>query len=263
VIFRYRISRFRPPLLERKFQSRNDSTPWQIWRRSAWCNAKSRRSCAFALNRKDLSSLTRRGPAKPRTGQASAFDVPGRGGGLGWTSRTDARWPGIQRARNSSVPAVRHLGYFLWKTATEDRFPGSPETADRSNTVIDQEKPGREVESAAAGDSQTGFNGRGRSPGPGAATGARLDPERGFTRSWGEEVAGELGLEPRTTVPKTAVLPLHHSPAGTAKPRGVRRGGGDSAGVGRMQRCFADLFRCHFSFCGAFFVACRSVAPPL
>src|SRR3990167_3842891 len=31
------------------------------------------------------------------------------------------------------------------------------------------------------------------------------------------EVAGELGLEPRMTVPKTAVLPLHHSPAGTAR----------------------------------------------
>jgi hypothetical protein len=30
-------------------------------------------------------------------------------------------------------------------------------------------------------------------------------------------VAGELGLEPRTTVPKTAVLPLHHSPAGPAR----------------------------------------------
>ena len=55
-------------------------------------------------------------------------------------------------------------------------------------------------------------------------------------------VAGELGLEPRTTVPKTAVLPLHHSPAGTAKPRGVRRGGGDSARVGRMQRDFELLF---------------------
>ena len=30
-------------------------------------------------------------------------------------------------------------------------------------------------------------------------------------------LAGELGLEPRMTVPKTAVLPLHHSPAGTAR----------------------------------------------
>lgn len=30
-------------------------------------------------------------------------------------------------------------------------------------------------------------------------------------------LAGELGLEPRMTVPKTAVLPLHHSPAGTAE----------------------------------------------
>ena len=27
-------------------------------------------------------------------------------------------------------------------------------------------------------------------------------------------MAGELGLEPRMTVPKTGVLPLHHSPAG-------------------------------------------------
>jgi hypothetical protein len=34
------------------------------------------------------------------------------------------------------------------------------------------------------------------------------------TNSSGNSVAGELGLEPRMTVPKTAVLPLHHSPAG-------------------------------------------------
>src|SRR5690606_13571906 len=32
-------------------------------------------------------------------------------------------------------------------------------------------------------------------------------------------VAGELGLEPRLTVPKTVVLPLHHAPAGPAQPR--------------------------------------------
>ncbi len=32
-------------------------------------------------------------------------------------------------------------------------------------------------------------------------------------------VAGELGLEPRMTVPKTVVLPLHHSPAGPARSR--------------------------------------------
>ena|GEM_PF-3984998 len=36
-----------------------------------------------------------------------------------------------------------------------------------------------------------------------------------------KELAGELGLEPRMTVPKTAVLPLHHSPAGMAA-RGPR-----------------------------------------
>ena len=29
-------------------------------------------------------------------------------------------------------------------------------------------------------------------------------------------MAGGLGLEPRMTVPKTAVLPLHHPPAGAA-----------------------------------------------
>ena len=33
-------------------------------------------------------------------------------------------------------------------------------------------------------------------------------------------MAGELGLEPRMTVPKTVVLPLHHSPAGSAQPGG-------------------------------------------
>jgi hypothetical protein len=38
------------------------------------------------------------------------------------------------------------------------------------------------------------------------------------------ELAGELGLEPRMTVPKTAVLPLHHSPAGTATGRTPREG---------------------------------------
>lgn len=34
----------------------------------------------------------------------------------------------------------------------------------------------------------------------------------------GRRMAGELGLEPRMTVPKTGVLPLHHSPAGPAQP---------------------------------------------
>ena len=38
-------------------------------------------------------------------------------------------------------------------------------------------------------------------------------------------MAGELGLEPRMTVPKTVVLPLHHSPAGPAytRPEAGRR----------------------------------------
>lgn len=40
-------------------------------------------------------------------------------------------------------------------------------------------------------------------------------------------VAGELGLEPRMTVPKTVVLPLHHSPAVRRfPPSAVRRGEG-------------------------------------
>ena len=49
-------------------------------------------------------------------------------------------------------------------------------------------------------------------------------------RRRGRRLAGELGLEPRITVPKTAVLPLHHSPAGMsapgpleARPTGARR----------------------------------------
>ncbi len=42
-------------------------------------------------------------------------------------------------------------------------------------------------------------------------------PRRGRKRSNPvRAVAGELGLEPRMTVPKTVVLPLHHSPAGPA-----------------------------------------------
>ena len=36
-------------------------------------------------------------------------------------------------------------------------------------------------------------------------------------------MAGELGLEPRMTVPKPVVLPLHHSPAGPARPGPKRR----------------------------------------
>ena len=45
-----------------------------------------------------------------------------------------------------------------------------------------------------------------------------------------KELAGELGLEPRMTVPKTAVLPLHHSPAGTAQgPTGPAREGAEIA----------------------------------
>ena len=41
----------------------------------------------------------------------------------------------------------------------------------------------------------------------------------GKPKNRGKSVAGELGLEPRMTVPKTVVLPLHHSPAGPAQPR--------------------------------------------
>src|SRR5690606_27626208 len=38
-------------------------------------------------------------------------------------------------------------------------------------------------------------------------------------------MAGDLGLEPRMTVPKTVVLPLHHSPAGPVRRRSsLRRG---------------------------------------
>lgn len=45
----------------------------------------------------------------------------------------------------------------------------------------------------------------------------------------GEAVAGELGLEPRMTVPKTGVLPLHHSPAGPAS-AALSCGGGGQIG---------------------------------
>ena len=42
-------------------------------------------------------------------------------------------------------------------------------------------------------------------------------------------MAGELGLEPRMTVPKTGVLPLHHSPAGPAS-AALSCGGGGQIG---------------------------------
>ncbi len=54
-------------------------------------------------------------------------------------------------------------------------------------------------------------------------------------------LAGELGLEPRTTVPKTAVLPLHHSPAGTYSPRVRPVGAGEIAQA--TPRCNASAQR--------------------
>ena len=57
-------------------------------------------------------------------------------------------------------------------------------------------------------------------------------------------VAGELGLEPRMTVPKTGVLPLHHSPAGPAT-AALSRGGGGQIGqtVFGCNTLFQDYFR--------------------
>ncbi len=56
-------------------------------------------------------------------------------------------------------------------------------------------------------------------------------------------VAGELGLEPRMTVPKTVVLPLHHSPAGPAFPqRSVRRRRSDRPNRFGMQHPLSGLF---------------------
>ena len=56
-------------------------------------------------------------------------------------------------------------------------------------------------------------------------------------------VAGELGLEPRMTVPKTVVLPLHHSPAGPAFPqRSVRRRRSDRPNRFGMQHPLSRLF---------------------
>ena len=48
----------------------------------------------------------------------------------------------------------------------------------------------------------------------------KLEPRRGRSRRSNpyRTVAGELGLEPRMTVPKTVVLPLHHSPAVRCSP---------------------------------------------
>ena len=47
-------------------------------------------------------------------------------------------------------------------------------------------------------------------------------------------MAGELGLEPRMTVPKTAVLPLHHPPTGCRS--AGREGRRDSATSQALQR---------------------------
>ena len=56
-------------------------------------------------------------------------------------------------------------------------------------------------------------------------------------------VAGELGLEPRMTVPKTVVLPLHHSPAGPAFPKhSVRRRRSDTPSRFGMQHPLSGLF---------------------
>ena len=51
-------------------------------------------------------------------------------------------------------------------------------------------------------------------------------------------MAGELGLEPRMTVPKTGVLPLHHSPAGPASPRPAARRRSDTPSRSGTQEAF-------------------------
>ena len=56
-------------------------------------------------------------------------------------------------------------------------------------------------------------------------------------------VAGELGLEPRMTVPKTVVLPLHHSPAGSAFPQRLCGGGGQ---IGQTDLGCNTLFQDYF-----------------
>ena len=56
-------------------------------------------------------------------------------------------------------------------------------------------------------------------------------------------VAGELGLEPRMTVPKTVVLPLHHSPADRRIRRAVaRRRRSDTPSCFGMQHPLSGLF---------------------
>ena len=56
-------------------------------------------------------------------------------------------------------------------------------------------------------------------------------------------VAGELGLEPRMTVPKTVVLPLHHSPAGSAfRSASARRRRSDTPSCFPMQHPLSGLF---------------------
>jgi hypothetical protein len=57
-------------------------------------------------------------------------------------------------------------------------------------------------------------------------------------------MAGELGLEPRMTVPKTGVLPLHHSPAGPAFQRGCPLGRrSDTPSRSGMQQHFLRCVR--------------------
>src|SRR5258708_11604368 len=65
---------------------------------------------------------------------------------------------------------------------------------------------------------------------------ALLERPSDQTGASAERLAGELGLEPRMTVPKTAVLPLHHSPAGMAASDVGRLGGRDSAPPRASQR---------------------------
>ena len=72
-------------------------------------------------------------------------------------------------------------------------------------------------------------------------SGAPARPQSGSYA--GRAVAGELGLEPRMTVPKTGVLPLHHSPAGPARPGVCPRGGGQiRQAIGGCNTPFSDYF---------------------
>ena len=81
-------------------------------------------------------------------------------------------------------------------------------------------------------------------PGPPRGGGRRSNSVRA--------VAGELGLEPRMTVPKTGVLPLHHSPAGPAFPGPRRREACEiRQGRGGCKTRIPDYFAAgHFPACG-------------